>query len=323
MSRTALVLAIASVALALSTALLMKEVKHERDRLGVDGEPVHASAESSEVPSSEDDGATGKSASASRETRRAPAAENDGMPRARGSDRPPSAEVRARLHNQLLVRLYNDPQGRRELVEERIPLMRDKYLLLHRRLGVDDLQWQRFLEVVAEQQLGFAVARADCKATNTCDLLEMGPDRAVEIYGRVAEVIGEANAVEARRFDQSDLERRVLSDLQQEMSPDLRLSEIRSEELVAALVKVRDDTLRQMSAAQVPVGQFFDVKSGLLLYDKTLSTHEARLEAATNYSRRLREEARKYLSGKLLEAYYRQQDALLENMGKSEARAGP
>lgn len=320
MNKATLGLALASLVLAASTAYLMNEVRLERGRLagvGAQDSPGSiptASWTSSEAAKPEDHGKEGASAASAGNG----ATSITGIPRGR-----PSNEVRTRVFNEALVRMYNDPQGHRELIEERIPLLRDRFLLLQRRLKVDDLQWLRFMEVIAERDLGFMAARADCKATNTCDRVKPTPEVMSEDLRRIAEVLGDANALQVRQFERSEGERRNLRDLQQEVPEHLRLTEERGEEFVLALAKVREEVAAQMTVAQVTPGYFFDIRGGVLLYDKGLPTPEARLESATNYSKQLREQARKYLSGKLFVEFNRQQDHLLRRLRESGEKTGP
>lgn len=324
MNKATLSLAFAGLVLAASTAYLMNEVRLERGRLI--GAGAHESSGSypttARTPSQ-----AGKSADRGKDNAPAPAVGNGaksitGIPGGR-----PSREVRTRVFDELFVRMYNDSQTHRELIEERIPLLRDKFLPLQRRLKVDDLQWLRFMEVIAERELGFMAARADCKATNTCDLLKPTPEvmtaAMAEDHRRIAEVLGDANALEVRLFERSDMERRNLRDLQQQIPEHLWLAEDRAEEFVLALAKVRDDVAQRMTTAQVTQGYFYDMRGGMLLYDKGLPTPEARLESATNYSKQLREQARKYLSGRLFADFNQQQDELLKRMSASGDKAGP
>jgi hypothetical protein len=311
MNRT-LGLSIACVALASSTAYLAYQVHLERrlvdHALAGASEAGAASRQGGEAASSRDPGTPEKSGSS---------APGDASGAAADAAKPsgrPSNEAFWRVQDELTVRLYNDPQGRRELIEEKIPVLREKYLPLQRRLKVDDLLWLRFMEVVAERELGYTAARADCQATHTCNRVKLTPELVAEDQRLVAEVLGESRAKEVYRFEQSDIERRGVQTLQQEVPEKQRLSEEQSEELVMALNKLRQDTVMQMSMAQTPVGMYFGQRGGALVYDRNLATTDARVEAATNYSKRLREQARKYLSGKLFDAFNRQQDEMLEKM---------
>jgi hypothetical protein len=317
MNRTVLGLSIAVVALAMSTAYLAYRVHQERRLLGRDftspsSEVRVSTGQAGETGPSRKPGAIDRGGAASPDTANGNASSTE------KSGGRPSFEDLLRVQNELTVRLYNDPQGRRELIEERIPTLRDKYLLLQRRLKVDDLTWLRFLEVVAERELGYSAARADCKATNTCNRVQVTPELVNEDRRPVAEVLGEARAKEVSLFEESDIERRGVATLQKDIPQSQRLSEERSEELVMALNKLREEAVMQMSRAETPVGIYFGRGGGALVYDRNLPTTEARVEAATNYSKRLREQARKHLSGKLLDAYNRQLDEMLEQMSTSK-----
>ncbi len=312
MNKLALSLAAACIALAATTAYLVNEVHAERQRLG--GAAPHSPGPPASRPAADQPAST-----------RPPENSPDAAPRdSKSGDQAEAApnggrapdEVRRRLQDELIVRLYNDEQGHRELIEERIPILRDRYLLLQRRLGIDDMQWLRFMEVVAEREVGRTAARAECKATRTCDLRDLTPELVAENQRRIAEVIGEKAAASVKSFDESQAERQGFSQLQQDMPENQRLSEERSEELVMALAKVREDTVRRMSASQARVGVHFG-PAGVLIYDQNLPTPEARLESASNYSKQLREQARKYLSGKLFAGFNRQQDEMLERMRKA------
>jgi hypothetical protein len=321
MNKATFSLALASLALAASTAYLMNEVRLERGRLaGVDArESPRSSPTASRIS-----GQARKPADRSGNGASAPSVENGATSTTDILGGRPSNEDRIRVFDAVLLRMYKDPQGHRELIEERIPPLRDKYLPLQRRLKVDDSQWLRFMEVIAERELGFMAARADCKATNNCDRPKATAETMAEDLLRIAEVMGDANAHQVRQFERSDMERRTLRDLQQAMPEHLRLSEDRGEEFVMALMKVREDAALQMtSVAQTSPGYFFDTKGGVLLYDKSLPTPEARLESAANYSRSLREQARKYLSGKLFTDFNRQQDELLKRARGSSDMTGP
>jgi hypothetical protein len=320
MNKVATGLAIASFALAASTIYLAFKVRQEARSAVHD---LTSGTSQASVSSQEANGAgsTRNPAARNKDDANASAATGVSESGSASNTRPggqPSNEAYWRVQDELTVRLYNDPKGRRELIEERIPGIRDKYAQLQRRLKVDDLLWQRFMEVTAEQELGFVVARMDCKATDTCNRVKLTPELVEEDRSHVAEVLGEAKAKEVFRFQESDLERRGITTLQRDIPDNQRLSEERSEELVMALNKVRDDTVKQMSAAQAPVGMFFGPGGGALVYDRNLPTAEERVEAASNYSKRLREQARKYLSAKLFAAFNQQQDEMLEKMRTSK-----
>ena len=312
MNKTVIALGIACVTLAASTAYLALQVQKERRLAGQElaARPADAHAPTGRAPEagshreSAANGSQGTSGSANSSESASNSAWSGGRP---------SRDVVQRSYDEIVVRLFNDPQGHRELIEEQIPPLRDKYLPLQRRLEVDDQQWLRFLEMVAERQLGYAAARADCKATNTCNRARPSAESVAEDRMRVAEVLGEARAAEVYRFEQSDIERRSINTVQEEAPEHQRLTEERSEELVMALHQLRQDTASRMYAAQTPMGSFFG-KGGMLLYDMSLPTSEARVEAASNYSKLLREQASKYLSGRMLDNYNRLQDEMLEQM---------
>lgn len=313
MNKAALGLSIATIALAISTGYLVYQVRQERHLVGRDFAPGSSEARAASGKA-DDKGSTPNPGEKDQDGIVAPDLGSVSTPSTANPGGRPSYEAYRQVQDELTVRLYNDPQGRRELIEERIPTLRDKYLPLQRRLKVDDLLWLRFMEVVAERELGFTAARIDCKATNTCNRVKITPELVADDQMFVAEVLGESRAKEVYRFEQSDLERRSVRNLQQDIPQSQWLSEEKSEELVMALNKLREDTVKQMSMAQVPVGMFFGKEGGALLYDKNLATPEARVEAASNYSKQLREQARKYLTGKLFTVFDRQQDEMLEQM---------
>jgi hypothetical protein len=225
--------------------------------------------------------------------------------------KPWSPEAYQKLMDAETEAAKRDPQLRHELIEERIPIIRDQYLPLQRRLKVDNERWQRFMEVLAGHDLGYFAALADCKKSRNCEQPDISQDQYAQQRQEIVDVLGDAHTAAFEAYRNSGNERFGIRQIQAELPEDAQIPEDRAEDLVQALAKTRMEVEAEMSSREKNVGRFYQM-NGALLYDKDLPTAESRVEDAARYSRRLRAQAAKFLQGRQLAAFNRQQDRLLQ-----------
>jgi hypothetical protein len=323
MNKGILSLGAASLLLAASTLYLARQVAQERGSMGMipAANPAGAGAGPDQTTLAPDSTRPADARAAVVPGAAAQADSQTGTAPVKAYKRP-TPEVYQRLNEQELAASADDPQLRRELIQERIPLVRDQYLLLQRRLKVDADRWQRFMEVMAEQELGIMAMLADCKKTTNCELVSIDADTAARYKQAITEVLGDSGAAAVEKFRQSGMQRMALSSLDTELPENQKLSEAQSEELIDALTQTHMDVEKDMQKHEASVGRFFD-QGGMLIYDKGLATVEERLADAANYSKKLRAQAARYLQGAQMAAFNRQQDRLLEAMRQSQAKAAP
>lgn len=315
MNKAAWALGASTLILAASTLYLAREVSLERARLGFPAS-MGTSADATRPAV-----ATSPPAAGIRSTREAGAeagaVESTQTTAANQGPTLATPDVFSRLVDEEIEESARNSGLRRDLIEERIPMLRDQYLGLQRRLGVDHERWQRFMEVVAAQELGYLVAALDCKKERNCEQPDIGQDQHAREFQEIVDVLGPAHANAVARFRQSSLERFGMSQMQVELAEQARIPEPEAEKLIESLAQVRMDYENELAARDKRVGRFYTA-GGALLYDQDLVTADERLEDAARYSRRLRSKAAEVLNGAPLAAFDRQQDRLLELLRESQ-----
>lgn len=221
--------------------------------------------------------------------------------------------------------MYADPRGRATLIEEAMADQRMAMRGVQQRLGFTDEEWQRVLEVKAEQSVESRAAILRCRADPDCRSL-FTPEQVANQKQALREVIGEDKYAEYDAYMSSMMERQAVAELQKNLSGDLALPEQRAEELIAALADERAQALKEMSANGNQYGGI-GVPNGFAYYVANAPTLDARFASAVQYSQRIRDRAATILNGNQLTTFNQMQDQLLAtlraHLARKEAEAAP
>lgn len=233
-----------------------------------------------------------------------------------------SPKQKSDLYQQDFTRMYADPVTRQQLIEEQIPMLRDQFIVLERRLELPSDQWQRFLETYAAQEIGRRGASGACANDIECLKRRLGPEAYARYEQEMRDLLGEADLKEFQAFNYSVKERQVVETLQTELAPQQRLSEVAAEDLITALSEVRRATEKNIQAEN---GSFnmFSGDGYVLSYPPTLKTVDERVEYASGYFEKLRQRAEPLLNPVQLAAYRALQEKALRSLRRGmEATAG-
>jgi len=214
--------------------------------------------------------------------------------------------------------MYADPRGRRTLIDEAMVDLRNAMRGVQQHVGFTDEEWQRVLEVRAEQQVERRAAHLRCRADPDCKSPFTAEQLANERQA-VREAVGEDKYDEYDQYMSSMMERRTVEELQKNLVGDLALPQQRAEELIAALADETAQARKDMSADGNRVAGI-GVPNGMAFYVESAPTFEARLESANQFSQRLRNRAATILNGNQLTTFNQMQDQAMASLRAFLAR---
>ena len=220
----------------------------------------------------------------------------------KGGKKRASRQQQGELFQEDFLRMYTDPATRKQLIEERIPGLRDDYLLLERQLDLPSDQWQRFLEIMATHAIERRGATAVCKQEIDCQMQALGPEAYARYDREIRDALGESDMKQFETFNYALSERQSVEKLQDELGPRQQLSEKTTEDLIAALSDVRRAAEKSIQAEngsfQLHRGDGYAV-----VFPPTLKTNVERLAYATEHFQKLQERAGSLLNPVQLATY--------------------
>ncbi len=322
MSTTTRILSATTALFAASTLYFAWAVGVERDR-GADFRELHgaivgtaggrATASESGAKDAEGSGSSNETASA----------ESSGLldrlgALVGGEKKRASRQLQGELFQKDFVRMFSDPELRKQLIEEQIPGYRDQFIVLERRLDMPSDQWQRFLETVATHAIERQGASTVCAHDVQCQMRSLGSEAYARYNQEIRDVLGDADMKQYETFNYALSERQSVASLQAELPLPQQLSEEASEDLITALSEVR-------RAAEISIqeenGSFVTFRGDgyVVVFSPNLKTLDERLDYAAEHFKKLRERAEALLNPVQLAAYQEQNGEKLRSLRRAMA----
>jgi hypothetical protein len=287
----AIMLALATAILALTTAHYARELGRVRDHARA--APAAVTASSGIAPASA--GATGDL--------RSPSAGPAAVP----------AEARDRLppwHREFLADMQ-DPARRRTRLERKRSSIRAQSPYLAEYLQLGDSKFEAFLDVVASFELGQQERTLLCQQQPGCRDFPSDAARQEALSQELAREFGLGMAARYEHYLLTSGERQHVSQMRGQLSDLERLGDTRAEALIDALAAERVRIGEEIEARSQIAGLNFDGVPFVLSADATMSTL---MEQAEEYFRRMRLRAAPLLSPAQLAAYDHMQEERLRRL---------
>ena len=229
-----------------------------------------------------------------------------------------SRQQQSELFQKDFARMFADPATRRQLVEERIPNLRDQFIVLERRLDMPSDQWQRFLETLATQAIERQGGSALCGHDVQCQIRSLGPEAYARYDQEIRDVLGDADMKQYQTFNYALSERQSVESLQAELSLAQQLSEKAAEDLITSLSEVRRAAEKSI---QEENGSFYTFRGDdyVVVFPLNLKTLDERLAYAVEHFKKLRERAKALLNPVQLAAYQEQLKESLRRLRREMA----
>ena len=230
----------------------------------------------------------------------------------------PSRQQQADLFKKDFERMYSDAATRKQLIEEQIPIYRDQFIVLERRLDMPSDQWQRFLEIVATQAIDRRGLAATCANDPECGKRNLGPEAYMRWDQEIRDVLGDADMEQYQTFNYALSERKSVEALQSELPLPQQLSEKGAEDLITALSEVRRTAEMSIQAENGTFNRFSS-NGYTVVFPPNLTSLDQRLDYVTGHFTKLRESAGALLNPVQLAAYQEQQEETLRRLRRAMA----
>jgi hypothetical protein len=282
------------------------------------------------MPSLADAGPTDSNTGANGATSAAGTAESNGTPSAKspglldglrglvGGRKRMSPQQSSELYKQDFARMFADPATRKRLIEELIPIYRDQFIVLERRLDMPSDQWQRFLETAATHDIERRGGSAVCGHDKECQMRSLGTEAYARYEREIRDVLGDADMKQYQTFNYALSERQSVESLQTRLSLPQQLSETAAEDLITALSEVRRAAAESI---QEENGSFitFSGDGYVVVFPPNLESLDERLDYAAEQFKKLRERAGALLNPVQLAAYQEQNKVALRRLRRAMA----
>lgn len=314
-------LAAGTIVLAASTIYLARALGQERERNeavaasaadappAVPAHPVGPESPPTASPSSPSDSPAASPVSAPGNDTQAQAAAESAVDRRNARNREQAAAF---------LRLYDNPETRAKLLEERIGMELRTYASLRPQLDIDSERFDRFIKVLAEQQIDRRVRAARCLIDPNCTR----PDFADSAERRqaIVDVLGDKNVAKLVEFGRERSRSSVFATLQARLGPKHALSPEQIDDLTNALFDEVARTTRDLESHGHETRKIA-TRYGVIVYASDTKTFEERMASAAASIDRIRDRAGTLLYGEQLTIFNQTQDDLLLVFGP-HARVG-
>jgi hypothetical protein len=299
-NKPGIALASAAVALAAASVYLLARVEPEHGRPVAHAPPREVVASPAPVPV------------AAHVADAAPAAEPNGahvQP-----DEPPTqvdhATRQRRQASEYLARL-DDPAQRQATRERALDEARRSTAGLDAKLGLTAEQYERLIELLADQDLEKRVSAARCIVNPAC--VEPAPDSALfsSRDQAIRDIVGDEGLRELRAFRSAEPERRVVGALQSRLENRAVLTPMQSDDLARALSDESRRQLREMYQRQQRGKAFGPPDGPTLVYADDSPTADLALQSGEASVQAIRDSAATMLTGEQLITFNRMYDELL------------
>ena len=200
------------------------------------------------------------------------------------------------------------PQARGDLVGQMKVSMRQMYPKVDKVLGLTPDEYDRLLEIQAQEQVRLQEIRARCVVDPACDPNQLTYD-SQQMAREISTLLGPQREGRWEAYKGSLGEREVVTHLRQRLPDTFRLDDDNAERLITALA---DERMRiQQEASQANGGiNSYGFGAGMV-FTTGNGSFESRLESAQRYSQRLRERAALFLDAGQMRAFDELQDEQL------------
>jgi hypothetical protein len=292
MNKLAAVLGTTTLAFALSTVYLARELSIER------GRPPPPAAPTSTAVAAETAAQFGsRQRSADARAGKAPGSKD--APQLPELDERQRFDARMRAEQEAqgrgFLRMMDDPQSRAELSEVTKTAQRQGYPKLDVILGLDSAGWEALLDLLTEQQLTSRARVVKCSFEPACDHMNPDPGGQETRNQQLAALLGSDKYERFTAYMSSTMERRDVDTFRSRLPENLSVSNEQAEQLISALAAERERLDREVTARGAGfngLGTF----GGMIYYSSAASTFEQRMESASEYSGRLRQRAAEILT---------------------------
>lgn len=218
-----------------------------------------------------------------------------------------SNEAQAMLGADWLKRA-EDPRNRPEMLALLREELRYSYPQLAGNLGLSAQENEEVLNFLAEQNLEVSIADNRCRIDPRCDPRATLPAQLQRMQQDLQAYLGPERYQRYEQLLASTQERRTVADLQAALPNAQRLSDATAEQLIVALA----DEKRSATSPGSETSELITTHGNILVGSS--GDTQSRLEAATRYSERLREQASRLLTPAQMDAFNRMQDLLLADV---------
>lgn len=177
-------------------------------------------------------------------------------------------------------------------------------------LGLREDEYDRLLELLAEQRIRHLEALYQCALNPNCDVMTGGAGRGQANRRELVDVLGAEKAQQFENYRDNLQERVIVTDWRGDLPDSLRLSDTQTEQLVDALGDERRRIVKEWEQRGASENGMRN-EYGSLLYSSTAQGVEQRVAEASEAQRRQQERASRVLTAEQLDVFTkRQRDSL-------------
>lgn len=229
------------------------------------------------------------------------------------------AELQAQMnaqqqkHNQEMVRRYDDPEQRAELVAEYKAVIRNSHPALAQALKLTKEDADRLIELLSLEQVENQVRYARCSLDSSCDVGRMAQMGADSTRQGIENLLGTEGQQKYWQYRNSVGEREAVTQFRTRLSDATYLREDTAESLISVLA---DERMKISAEASKTGAGLSGIGNGIgmVWVSETSDSPEARFASAQENSRRLSARAAEVLTASQLRVFEEMQDELLLSM---------
>lgn len=207
----------------------------------------------------------------------------------------------------------SDPQQREELLDQSLLMMRSMYPGLARALGLTREEHSRFLELLAQQQLRDQEGTMRCILDSQCQMQSQYQNWGNANSPEMKALLGTERGQKFESYKSSLNERHAVTQFRNRLAESNRLDSDTTEKLILALARERESIEREISGNGTGVNSV-GLGGVTVISPNDDRPLEQRLEAARQYSQRLRDSAAAYLNAEQLRAFDEMQGETLQEL---------
>jgi len=213
---------------------------------------------------------------------------------------------------QMLAQL-SDPQQREEQLDQSLLMMRSMYPGMARALGLTREEHARFLELLAQQQLQDQEGGARCMLDPQCQSQSQYQNWGNANSPEMKALLGTERLQRFENYKSSLNERHAVTQFRNRLAESNRMDNETSEKLILALARERESIQREISGSGAGVNSF-GLGGVTVISPVDNRPVEQKVEAARQYSQRLRDSAAAYLDAEQLRAFGEMQEETLQEL---------
>jgi hypothetical protein len=227
--------------------------------------------------------------------------------------------AREKAQAERLIRFYEDPEIRKELLaEERASSGASLQGLLTEALVTEE-ELGHLVGMIAEWQLERSVALARCSLEPMCNRKDSVQDVEV-IRGEIASYLGAERYARYRAYRDEAEERGAVDHLRSQLQGSSWMTNAQAQKLVAALADERRSFVAEVKDGGGRVESYGAYAMAARAQRATGKPHLADIESATRFHERMRQRAADHLTPEQLQTFSEMQDASLASLRKQLER---